>query len=44
MERIHRTTYTPEYRAAAAKLVESTGMSVAKAAEHLSIPESSLNN
>jgi transposase len=44
MEKIPKATYTPEFRAEAVKLVESTGMSVAKAAEQLSIPKSSLSN
>ena len=44
MYRIPKATYTPEFRAEAVKLVESTGMSVAKAAERLSIPKSSLSN
>ena len=44
MERIPKATYTPEFRTEAVKLVESTGMSVAKAAEQLSIPKSSLSN
>ncbi len=43
MEKIPKATYTPEFRAEAVKLVESTGMSVAKAAERLSIPKSSLS-
>ena len=44
MERIPRGIYTPEFRAEAAKLVEVTGMSVARAAKQLSIPKSSLDN
>jgi len=44
MERILKAAYTPEFGAEAVKLVESTGMSVAKAAERLSIPKSSLSN
>lgn len=44
MDKIPKATYTPEFRAEAVKLVESTGMSVAKAADRLSIPKSSLSN
>lgn len=44
MERIPKASYTPEFRASAIKLVESTGMSLANAAERLSIPKSSLSN
>jgi transposase len=36
--------YTPEFRTEAVKLVETTGMSVAKAAKQLSMPKSSLDN
>lgn len=44
MERIPRGIYTPEFRAEAVKLVEATGMSIARAAKQLSIPKSSLDN
>jgi transposase len=44
MERIPKGIYTPEFRVEAVKLVESTGLSVAKAAKQLSIPKSSLDN
>jgi transposase len=44
MERIPKGIYTPEFRAEAVKLVETTGMSVAKAAKQLSMPKSSLDN
>lgn len=44
MERIPKGIYTPEFRAEAVKLVQTTGVSVAKAAKQLSIPKSSLDN
>ena len=44
MGKIPRATYTPEFRAEAVKLVESSGMSIAQAADRLSIPKSSLSN
>jgi len=44
MERIPRGIYTPEFRAEAVKLVEMTGVSVARAAKRLSIARSSLDN
>jgi transposase len=44
MERMPKGIYTPEFRAEAVKLVEATGLSVAKAAKQLSIPKSSLDN
>jgi transposase len=44
MERRPKGIYTPEFRAEAVKLVETTGMSVARAAKQLSIPKSSLDN
>ena len=44
MERIPKGIYTPEFRAEAVKLVETTGFSVAKAAKQLSMPKSSLDN
>lgn len=44
MERIPKGIYTPEFRVEAVKLVETTGLSVAKAAKQLSIPKSSLDN
>lgn len=44
MERGPKGLYTPEFRVEAVKLVESTGVSVARAAKQLSIPKSSLEN
>jgi transposase len=44
MERIPKGIYTPEFRAEAVKLVQTTGLSVAKAAKQLSLPKSSLDN
>jgi len=44
MERTPKGLYTPEFRAEAVKLVETTGMSVARAAKQLSMPKSSLDN
>jgi transposase len=44
MERIPKGRYTPEFRAEAVKLVQTTGVSVAKAAKQLSLPKSSLDN
>ena len=44
MERTPKGIYTPEYRAEAVKLVETTGISVARAAKQLSMPKSSLDN
>jgi transposase len=44
MERIPKGIYTPEFRAEAVKLVQTTGVSVAKAAKQLSMPKSSLDN
>ncbi len=44
MERSPKGIYTPEFRSEAVKLVESTGISVARTAKQLSIPKSSLDN
>lgn len=44
MERTPKGIYTPEFRAEAVKLVEATGMSIARAAKQLSMPKSSLDN
>lgn len=44
MERIPKGQYTPELRAEAVRLVETTGQSVARAAKQLSMPKSSLDN
>ena len=44
MERMPKGIYTPEFRAEAVKLVETAGMSVAKAAKQLSMPKGSLAN
>ncbi len=44
MERTPKGLYTPEFRAEAVKLVEVTGMSVARAAKQLSMPKSNLDN
>lgn len=44
MERIPKGIYTPEFRAEAVKLVQTTGLSVARAAKQLSLPKSSLDN
>jgi transposase len=44
MERIPKGIYTPEFRAEAVKMVETTGMSVARVAKQLSMPKSSLDN
>lgn len=44
MKRTPREMYTPEFRTEAVKLIETTGMSVAKAAKQLSMPKSSLDN
>lgn len=44
MERIPKGIYTPEFRVEAVKLVESSGMSVGRAAKQLSIPKSTLDN
>jgi transposase len=44
MERIPKGMYTPEFRAEAVTLVQTTGLSVAKAAKQLSVPKSSLDN
>lgn len=44
MERTPKGIYTAEFRSEAVKLVETTGMSVARAAKQLSIPKSSLDN
>ena len=44
MERTPRGIYTSEFRAEAVKLVETTGVSVARAAKHLSVLKSSLAN
>ena len=44
MERIPKGLYTAEFRAEAVKLVETTGMSVGRAAKQLSIPKSSLDS
>lgn len=44
MEGTPKGIHTPEFRAEAVKLVESTGMSIARAAKQLSMPKSSLDN
>ena len=44
MERTPQGIYTPEFRAEAVRLVETTVMSVARAAKQLSLPKSSLDN
>jgi transposase len=44
MEGTPKGIYTPEFRAEAVKRVETTGMSVARAAKQLSLPKSSLDN
>jgi len=44
MEWTPKGIYTPEFRAEAVKLVETTGMSVERAAKQLSMPKSSLDN
>lgn len=44
MERIPKGVYAPEFRAEAVRLVETSGLSMARAAEQLSIPKSSLDN
>jgi transposase len=44
MERIPKGIYTPEFRAEAVKLVETTGISIGRAAKQLSLPKSSLDN
>jgi len=44
IERTPRGIYTTEFRAEAVQLVETTGVSVARAAKQLSIPKSSLDN
>jgi transposase len=44
MERTPKGIYTPEFRAEAVKLVETTGMSTGRAAKQLSMPKSSLDN
>ena len=44
MERIPKGLYTAEFRAEAVKWVETTGMSVGRAAKQLSIPKSSLDS
>ncbi len=44
MERTPKGIYTPEFRAEAVKLFETTGMSAARAAKQLSTPKSSLDN
>lgn len=44
MVRTLKGIYTPEFRTEAVKLVETTGMSVARAAKQLSMPKSSLDN
>jgi len=44
MARTPRVIYTSEFRAKAVKLVETTGVPVARAAKQLSIPKSSLDN
>jgi transposase len=44
MERTPKGIYTPGFRAEAVKLVERTGMPVGRAAKHLSMPKSGLDN
>lgn len=44
MERIPKGIYTSEFRAEAVKLVQTTGLSVAKVPKQLSLPKSSLDN
>ena len=44
MERIPKGLYTAEFRAEAVKWVETTGMSVGRAAKQRSIPKSSLDS
>ena len=44
MERIPKGIYTPEFRAETVKLVETTGISIGRAAKQLSLPKSSLDN
>jgi transposase len=44
MERTPKGICAPEFRAEAVKLVERTGMTVGRAAKHLSMPKSSLDN
>jgi transposase len=44
MERIPKGIYTPEFRVEVGRLVQATGLSVAKAAKQLSMPKSSLDN
>jgi len=45
MERTPKGIYTPDFRAEAVKLVETTGMlSVARTAKQLSMPKSSFDN
>ncbi len=44
MKRTPRGIYKPEFRTEAVKLVETTGVSVARAAKQLSMPKSSLDN
>ena len=44
MERTAKGIDTPEFRAEAVKLVERTGMSVGRAAKHLSMPKNSQDN
>lgn len=44
MEGTPKGIYTPEFRAEAVKRVETTGMSVARAAKQLSLPKSSLDS
>ncbi len=44
MGRSPKGIYMPEFRSEAVKLVETTGMSVARAAKQLSTPKSGLDN
>ena len=44
MERIPKGIYTPEFRAEAVKLVETTRMLIARAAKQVSMPKSSLDS
>lgn len=44
MEQTPKGIYSPEFRTKAVKLVETTGMSVARVAKQLSLPKSSLDN
>jgi len=44
MERIPKAVYTPEFMAAAVKLVAVEGLTVGQAAKRLSVPKASLGN